>query len=110
MPGRDDSESAALLHSTLDECRELYVSSGQLCAQQYPQLISQSGDEFVQLMDDLHRALVLKIYVTVCEADREWSHAERKMAVVLFEHLWHQKLEGEQLNAAALKAAEHTDK
>src|SRR4029078_11676966 len=85
MPGSENSESLSLLRSTLDECRELYVSSGQLCAQQYPHLISKSGDEFVQLMDDLHRALVLKIYVVVCEADRKWSQAERDMAEVLFE-------------------------
>ena len=110
MPGRENSDTTSLLRSTLDECRELYVSSGKLCAQQYPQLISQSGDEFVQLMDDLHRALVLKIYVTVCEADREWSLAERELATVLFEHLWHQRLTGDKLIAAARKAAEQTDK
>jgi len=107
MPGRDTNE---LLRSTLSECRELYLSSGQLCAQQYPQLIAQSGDEFVQLMDDLHRALVLKIYVSVCEADHEWSKAERAMASILFEHLWGQRLTGEKLSEAARKGAQQTDK
>ena len=34
-------------------------------------------------MDDLHRALVLKVYFTVCEADRKWTEAERYMAEVL---------------------------
>ena len=56
-------------------------------------------------MDDLHRALVLKIYVVVCEADRKWSQAERDMAEVLFEHLWHRRLTGEQLRATAREAA-----
>jgi hypothetical protein len=110
MPGHDNADPLALLRSTLDECRTLYVSSGQLCAQQYPHLISKSGDDFVQLMDDLHRALVLKTYVTVCEADREWSAAERDMAAVLFEHLWGQRLAGEKLTTAARKAAEQTNK
>ncbi len=110
MSSRLNSETLSLLRSTLEECRQLYISSGQLCAQQYPQLISQSGDDFVQLMDDLHRALVLKIYITVCEADREWSAAEREMAEVLFEHLWHQRLKGEKLVAAARKAAKESDK
>ena len=73
--------------------------------QQYPHLIDKSGDEFVQLMDDLHRALVLKIYVVVCEADRKWSQAEREMAEVLFDHLWHRRLTGEQLRATAREAA-----
>ena len=46
----------SLFRHTLEECRELYVSSGRLCAVEYQQMISQSGDSFVQLMDDLHRA------------------------------------------------------
>ncbi len=110
MPTHLDSETLTLLRSTLDQCRTLYISSGQLCAQQYPQLLSQSGDEFVQLMDDLHKALVLKIYVLVCEADKEWSPAEREMAEVLFEHLWHQRLTGEKLVLAARKAADESSK
>jgi AAA lid domain-containing protein/ATPase family protein associated with various cellular activities (AAA)/tellurite resistance protein TerB len=110
MTAHLSSDTLNLLHSTLGECRSLYISSGQLCAQQYPQLISQSGNEFVQLMDDLHKALVLKIYVLVCEADKQWSHAEREMAEVLFEHLWHQRLTGDKLVAAARKAAEESDK
>ncbi|HEX4412231.1 MAG TPA: AAA family ATPase [Lacipirellulaceae bacterium] len=110
MPGQLDDENLALLRSTLQECRNLYISSGQLCAQQYPQLISQSGHEFVQLMDDLHKALVLKIYVMVCEADKRWSAGERAMAEVLFEHLWHQRLTGDNLVAAARKAAEESSK
>jgi tellurite resistance protein len=105
MDGRDNANSSSLFRSVLDECRELYVSSGKLCAQQYPQLIKQSGRDFVQLMDDLHRALVLKIYITICEADRHWSPAERELGSVLFEHLWNKRLTGEQLSTAAREAA-----
>src|SRR3954468_19644305 len=99
------TDPLSVFRVTLEECRKLYVSSGQLCAQQYPHLIDKSGDAFVQLMDDLHRALVLKIYVVVCEADQKWSQAEREMAEVLFEHLWHKRLTGEQLRATAREAA-----
>ncbi len=81
-----------------------------LCAHQYPNLIEQSGDDFLQLMDDLHRALVLKVYVTVCEADRKWSTGERALAAVLFEHLWFKRLTGEQLVAAARQAAHESQK
>src|SRR5215213_304142 len=105
MAGDQITDTLSVFRATLEECRKLYVLSGQLCAQQYPHLIQKSGDEFVQLMDDLHRALVLKIYVVVCEADREWSAAERELAEVLFEHLWHKRLTGEQLRATAREAA-----
>jgi SpoVK/Ycf46/Vps4 family AAA+-type ATPase len=110
MLGTDRSDTLSLFKHTLEECRELYVSSGRLCAQQYPQLIEKSGNEFVQLMDDLHRALVLKIYISVCEADRDWSAAEREMAVVLFEHLWNQHLTGDKLAIAARQAAHESEK
>ena len=99
-----------LFRRTLDECRELYVSSGQLCAREYPHVLSRSPEDFVQLMDDLHRALVLKVYVSVCEADRRWSSQERDLAEALFEHLWNRRLVGEQLREAARKGAEQAGK
>ena len=95
----------SLFKKTLEECRELYVSSGRLCAHEYPQLISPKGDKFVELMDDLHRALVLKVYLAVCEADREWSEQERFLAETLFEHLWNKRLTGEDLRSTARQAS-----
>jgi hypothetical protein len=103
-------DEPSLFTRTLEECRELYLSSGKLCAHEYPHLIAKKGDEYIQLMDDLHRALVLKVYFSVCEADREWSDAERFHAELLFEHLWNKRLTGEKLGAAARKAAEDVSK
>jgi uncharacterized tellurite resistance protein B-like protein len=91
---------------TLDECRELYVSSGQLCVAEYPHLLPTTGGNFAELMDDLHRALVLKVYFSVCEADHKWSSGERRLAEVLINHLWGQRLTGEKLRDAARKLAE----
>jgi tellurite resistance protein len=110
MAGDDLTDTLSVFRATLEECRKLYVSSGQLCAQQYPHLIDKSGDEFVQLMDDLHRALVLKIYVVMCEADSKWSQAERQLGEVLFDHLWHRKLTGEQLRDTAREAAADSER
>jgi SpoVK/Ycf46/Vps4 family AAA+-type ATPase len=103
-------DEPSLFTRTLDECRELYVSSGKLCAHEYPHLIAKKGKDYVQLMDDLHRALVLKVYFNVCESDRQWSDAERYMAETLFEHLWGKRLTGEQLREAARKASEDVSK
>ena len=57
----------------------MYVSSATLCAGVSASDAARQGEEgasaeqFVALMDDLHRALVLKMYFSVCEADRKWS-------------------------------------
>jgi Holliday junction resolvasome RuvABC ATP-dependent DNA helicase subunit len=100
----------SLFKKTLDECRELYVAAGRLCAHEYPHLISPQGDKFVELMDDLHRALVLKVYLTVCEADRSWSPQERLLAETLFEHLWEKRVSGDELREAARLASKDSVK
>jgi SpoVK/Ycf46/Vps4 family AAA+-type ATPase len=105
MSSNDITSVPSLFSRTLDECRVLYVSSGQLCANEHPQLLAMPGDKFVELMDDLHRALVLKVYFSVCEADRKWSSGERHLAEVLMDSLWGERLTGETLRQAAREAA-----
>jgi SpoVK/Ycf46/Vps4 family AAA+-type ATPase len=109
--------SDSLFRRTLSECRDLYVSSAALCAQEHPHLLPQgkgkrtlSAEEFIALMDDLHRAVVLKVYFSVAEADRKWSSRERFLAEELFDHLWGQRLTGEKLRTAARRLAEDASK
>ncbi len=110
MPGSDNSAQLDLFRQTLEECRDLFVSSGVLCAREYPHLIAGQKEKFVELMDDLHRALLVKVYFAICEADRRWSEAERQLAEILFEHLWAKKLSGESLAEAACRTAEDAGK
>lgn len=95
----------SLFSRTLRECRELYVSSGELCERNYPHLLDRKNGKFVALMDDLHRALVLKVYLSICEADKKWSKQERFLAEVLCHHLWGQWLSGEKLNETMRRAS-----
>lgn len=92
----------AAFRQSLVECQQLYHGAGRTCAEQYPELVPASPSEFVQQMDDLHKGLLVKIYVVVMHADRRWSRAEQHLAQVLFEHLWGQSLTGERLREAAL--------
>jgi hypothetical protein len=90
----------------LGQCQELYVSSGELAAREHAHLLSESGERFVQLMDDLHRALLVKVFVSLCEADRRWSKNERFLAEVLIFHLWDQWLEGDALQEAVAEMSQ----
>jgi SpoVK/Ycf46/Vps4 family AAA+-type ATPase len=110
MSSSDNPDSPSLFDQTLNECRQLYVSSGRLCAQEYPHLIAKDGEKFVELMDDLHRALVIKVYFTVCQADRKWSQAERSLAELLIEHVWNKRLAADQLRTAACRLAQDAAK
>lgn len=100
----------SLYSRTLRECRKLYVSSGELCEREYPHLLDRADGKFVALMDDLHRALVLKIYLSICEADKKWTKQERFLAEVLCHHLWNQWLSGEKLNETMKRASEESAK
>ncbi len=111
------SDRDSLFRRTLEECRELYVASATRCAEEYPQLLPQgkgkralSSEEFVALMDDLHRALVLKVYFSVVEADKKWSSRERFLAEELLDHLWGRRLTGEELRTAARRLADDASK
>jgi len=95
----------SLFSRTLRECRKLYVSSGELVMREHRALLADDQQDYVELMDDLHRALVLKIYLVVCEADREWSKQERFLAEVLCHHLFGQWLSGAQLRETMKKAS-----
>ena len=59
-------------------------------------------------MDDLHKALLVKVYTTVMEADRQWSRGERVLASVLIEHLWNRRLEGDELRDAVRKISQQS--
>lgn len=91
---------------SLADCRRLYVESARECVRQHPQLIPGEPDDFVQMMADLHKGLLTKIYVTITEADWRWCHAERRLAEVLFEHLWGKRLSGRQLEEVATRVAD----
>ncbi len=100
MSASDVSDVSAQFRELLTQCRDLYVSSGELAAQQHVQLLDRPAEQFVALMDDLHRALAVKVFVSICEADRGWSKNEVALAVELILHLWNKRLADDQLREA----------
>lgn len=91
------------------ECGQLYRSAAEECARFHPDLIKQPIGEFTALMDDLHKALLVKVYVTVAKADLSWTPGERAIAADLFEHVWGEDLEGEALRKAVQELVEKDD-
>ena len=100
MMPNDQNELTLHFRQSLDECRRLYVEGGRLVASEHPQLLAEPESRFIERMDDLHRALLVKIFVTLCESDRRWSRGEQHLAGQLLLHLWGQRLEGEALHTA----------
>ena len=82
-------------------CQRLYLSSAKLCIEQYASFLPDSPESFLQLMDDLHKGLLIKIYVTIVEADERWSQNEKRLGRVLFDHIWPGGVPGDKLREAA---------
>lgn len=98
----------SLYSRTLRECRELFLSSSDLIAESHPALLEQrstTASDFRQRMDDLHRGLVLKVYLLVVEADRQWSKQERFYGEVLCHHLFGKWLSHDELKATIKRAS-----
>ncbi len=101
MPAGRDNELLEDFQQTLVDCRRLYLDGGHRCVHDYPDLIQKSPEEFLHWMDDLHKGLVVKVYMDVALADQRWRPAERTLAQLLVQHVWQRDLEGDDLREAA---------
>jgi tellurite resistance protein len=101
MTGAEFSSLLDQFRQALAECRELYRTSAQICVEQHAEDFLDSPKEIQAAMDELHKGLLVKVYVVVSEADRKWSTEEQQLAEALFEHLWNERLFGENLREAA---------
>ncbi|MFG0261736.1 MAG: AAA family ATPase, partial [Novipirellula sp. JB048] len=61
-------------------------------------------------MDDLHRGLLIKVYVTIVRSDDRWTAAEKRVAAAMIEYLWGEELRGDQLREAATELFGQADR
>jgi tellurite resistance protein len=94
----------------LIDCQQLYHSAAQQCVEHHPAAVGDSPQALFELMEDLGKGLVMKIYSSVAQADRRWSREEAQLAEILFETLWNQRLSGDALREATLKVFEQGDR
>ncbi|MDA7979765.1 MAG: AAA family ATPase [Pirellulales bacterium] len=94
---------------SLAECRELYDAAGEECLRSHQHLVSQSAKEFRRLLDDLHRGLLIKVFISIVRADWRWASEERELARVFVQHLWEKSLHGAQLKKAFKRLMEQEE-
>jgi hypothetical protein len=109
------AEPSASDISRVDEFRQLLRQGQEVyetCAREYaarnPELIHDSADAFVERMLNLHRGLVLKVFVEVVQARQRCSPAELELARELFDHAWGKRLNDAQVKEALLEYTETT--
>ena len=106
IPSQADPSLLEEFRTAVSACADLYRESGEYCARQHPHLIRSAPADFVELMDDLHKGLLIKIYIGCVQADRKWNEPERELAQLLFHHLWSRSLQGTDLRDATHKMAQ----
>lgn len=109
MNDLDDTRLIGMLRRVVRDCGKLYKQCGTWMVRRFPTLLEGDGENFVELMDDLHRGLLIKVYVTVVRADNRWSAPEKKVAAAMIEHLWDQELRGNELREAATELFQQAD-
>lgn len=72
----------------LGELEGVFSAAAELCLRQAPQSVPGTPGQFAELMKDLHQGVLIKVYVTIVQADTRWSPEEKKFAERLFQHLW----------------------
>ncbi|MEM1068632.1 MAG: AAA family ATPase [Planctomycetota bacterium] len=107
----DDEEARliGMLRRVLRDCGKLYRHCGTWMVRRNPTLLEGREKNFVQLMDDLHRGLLIKVYVTIVRADDRWTAPEKRVAREMIEYLWGEKLRGTELREAATGLFQQAD-
>lgn len=94
---------------TLADCRQLYLESGQFCATDHPDVVPDSPKNFIRLMDDLHRGLLVKVFFSVAEADRTYDRCEKVFAKELVLHAWGRMLDENDLKPTMIKLSNQAE-
>jgi hypothetical protein len=105
---REAGDEARSYRELLEECERLFRSCATDFAERHPELIHDSPEGFLERMLDLHRGLVLKVFVEIAQADQRISPGELVLARELFDHAWGRQLTDDQLREALVHYAETT--
>ncbi len=94
------------LREEMNECESIYRAGAHLCRKTCPEKIEGDPDKFCELMIDLHRGLLIKLFVEVSGCERCWHPAEAEVARELLNHVWGADLGRDQLPGVLRNVAE----
>jgi len=89
------------LRSVMRDCRKLYAAAAKLMVTRHPTLLGSSAEQFAELMEDLHRGLLIKVYTQTIRSDGRWTRMEKQIGAVMIQHIWDEDLRGAPLREAA---------
>ena len=105
----ESAEIEPHIRRVMRDCRKLYAESAELMVRRHPTLLGNSTADFRELMEDLHRGLLIKVYTTTIRSDGKWTRMEKFIGALLIEHIWDAHLRGEELREASEKLLGQSD-
>lgn len=91
------SEIVPVFREALADCKRLYIQAARASFEDHPDADEAARRELIRRMVDLHKGLLIKVYAKVAAADSRLSGAERDLARELVDHIWQQRLSGDEL-------------
>lgn len=101
-----DPQLVFQLRQEMNECESIYRAGAHLCRKTCPEKIQGDPDKFCELMVDLHRGLLIKLFVEVSDCERAWHPEEAEVACELLNHVWGAHLDRDQLRGVLHKVTE----
>ncbi len=90
----------------LADCKRLYIQAARASLEDQPDADESTRRDMIRRMVDLHKGLLIKIYAVVAAADSRWSRSEKELACELIDHIWQQRLAGEELREVMRRLVE----
>lgn len=87
-PGRVNPVLVEQVRVTCQAIQSLYHQAAEEGIKEGAASAKMSADQLMERMDDLHRGLIIRIYLEMTAVDWSWRPGEAAVSQAVFEHLW----------------------
>ncbi|HBE70070.1 MAG TPA: hypothetical protein DDW52_18135 [Planctomycetaceae bacterium] len=97
------------LQQLLSDCHGLYRDGAKRLVREKG-LVAPQAAKTRELMDDLHRGVVLKVLVEIAYCDKRWNEVERQAAQLVLSHTWEVKVDSDGMSKSLRNVVRHAQK
>jgi AAA lid domain-containing protein/ATPase family protein associated with various cellular activities (AAA) len=94
------------IREEMNECEAIYRAGAHLCLQRCPESIEGDPRKFLDLMIDLHRGLLVKLFFELTDCEKCWHAEECELAHELLNHVWGANVDPDDLMPVVHQVAE----
>ena len=92
----------------IQDCESLYLSAARRCVQGCPERLPEPA-KYEELLQDLHRGVLIKTLIDIANCDRKWATQEREAAWMILQHVWGVQMDSSALTEALQNVVRHAE-